>query len=356
MGCERQRRGPSEETHGQAGRGTVAPVSQQRDDLAARERLVRAQVALGPAQGDEAGPAVIDARDTAQPRPRVYTHHDADRPPVHRPLRQHHEVETSQMRTQQQAAPAVLQHAIHEWQAFDGHLEPVELARRHIDAVQQGAREAVDVSKNITPTCPPPVHRLQEFGGCAPCRAIRQHEIQDDGVQQGPAQRPAGRASEPDDQPDQPGAAALRLVGPELHAGWALRGQAAHAFCDSHGNPVPLCGDTERSTGAIDLADGLRLLLGQQRGDELDLLQAGQLQPGRLLQAMHHAIEQQHARHDGVAGKMPRQATHDPPPRENRTQRGSSDFPFRAAGPRRSGPAPRAAVCRPRCAAGVRRE
>ena len=113
---------------------------------------MRAQIALGAAQRDEAGPAVIDASDTAQLRSRVYAHQDADRPPVHRPLREHHEVETSQMRTQQQAALAVLQYAIHERQAFNGHLEPLELARRQIDTVQQGAREAVEVRENVTPT------------------------------------------------------------------------------------------------------------------------------------------------------------------------------------------------------------
>ena len=115
-----------------------------------------------------------------------------------------------------------------------------------------------------------------------------------------------------------------------MRVGLHLRGQAAHAFRDGHGNPVPLCGDTERSTGAIDLADGLRLLLGQQRGDELDLLQVGQLQPGRLLQAMHHAIEQQHARHDGVAGKMPRQGRMIRRHAKTELNAAHRDFPFRS--------------------------
>src|SRR5690606_7870301 len=82
---------------------------------------------------------------------------------------------------------------------------------------EQGGGKAVQMGEHVAQPAWPAPRELQELGRRAPRGAVGQEEVRDDRVEQQPAYRPADRAREPDDQVDQPGTAALGLVGPLRH-------------------------------------------------------------------------------------------------------------------------------------------
>src|SRR4029078_12608419 len=127
---------------------------------------------------------------------------------------EHQQVEASQVRTPQQAAPTRRQRTLNQIVARDRDMKSVEVARRHVDPVAQRGRDGAQMRKDGDPACGAVRGSAEKLVRCAPCGRIRDKEIQHDRIQQDPAQRTARGVGQPCDQADERSAAPLGPGGP----------------------------------------------------------------------------------------------------------------------------------------------
>ena len=92
------------------------------------------------------------------------------------------------MRAQQKAAPTSLEHLLQQWQANDCDFETAELAGGHIDAIENGRSKAAHVRNDVADARRTSRRCLEELGRGAPGHGIGEHEVQNDGVEEGAAQ------------------------------------------------------------------------------------------------------------------------------------------------------------------------